>query len=117
MQRWKRLLAVVLTLLSTAGCSLVYRMGGVSQARELHRIGESAQGLILEIIDTGMTINNDPVVWLVLKVYPTEGDPYQAETKAWISRVHVPQFQPGKFIPVRFDPANKSRVSIDVYDY
>jgi hypothetical protein len=38
-------------------------------------------------------------------------------TKCLISRLDVPQFQPGRTIPVRYDPADHTRVGIDVYKY
>jgi hypothetical protein len=50
-------------------------------------------------------------------VHPDGKDAYQAETKLRISRVAVPQVQPGTVVPVRIDPANPQRVSLDIYEF
>ncbi len=99
------------------GCAVANRMSGVSQAKELQTSGEAAQAEILKIWDTGMTLNEDPVVGFLLEVRPNGKPVYQAETKLRISRLHVPQVQPGSVVPVRIDPANPNRVSLDIYDY
>jgi hypothetical protein len=51
-------------------------------------------------------------------VAPSADSPYEAVIpKSRISRVHVPQFQPGWQVPVRIDPRDPSRVALDVYKY
>jgi hypothetical protein len=89
-------------------------MDGVSQANELQRTGVSAEATILKIWDTGMTVNLDPVVGFLLEVRPPGGEPYQAETKILVSRLSIPQVQPGAVVQVRLDPARPSRVSLDL---
>jgi hypothetical protein len=115
--KWSRLIRVWMfcLLIAAPGCAIVNRTTGVSQARELQKTGIPAEAKILELWDTGMTLNNDPVVWLVLEVHPKEGAPYRAKTKSPISRLDVPQFQPGAIVPVRYDPKDHQRVSLDGY--
>ena len=115
MRRYLLLAVCAVSLLS--GCAIADRMSGVSKARDLQKRGVSAEATILKVWDTGMTVNEDPVVGLLLEVRPSDTGVYQAETKALISRIDVPQFQPGHVIPVRYDPKDPKEVAIDVYKY
>lgn len=108
---------VLMALLLLSGCAAVDRWSGVSQAKQLQQGGESAEAMILKIWDTGMTVNDDPVVGFLLEVRPQGKPVYQAETKLRISRLHVPAIQPGNVVAVRYDPAQPQRVSLDIYDY
>ena len=113
----KYLLLILTLALALNGCAVANKMSGVTQAKELSTTGEAAQAEILKIWDTGTTINDDPVVGFLLQVRPDGKEAYQAETKLLISRVHVPQVQPGAVVPVRIDPANPQRVSLDIYEF
>lgn len=109
--------AVVLASLFLSGCSvLVDRLSGRAESCEIIRAGEPAQATVIALNDTGTTINRDPVVEFVLLVQPHKGLPYQARTRALISRLEVPQAQPGRVLPVRFDPRQPKRVAIDLWD-
>ena len=112
------LLFVVLAIvLLICGCGMVDGMTGVGQTKELQKSGTTASAVILRISDTGMTVNDDPVAWLDLEVRPDSAPAFQARTKCLIPRLDVPQFQPGRTIPVRYDPADHARVAVDVYNY
>jgi hypothetical protein len=93
------------------------KMSGVSQAKELHASGNPAKAEILKIWDTGMTVNDDPVVGFRLKVTPEGKSDYEAETKLRIPRLEVSQYQPGAVVDVRVDPSDPQRVSLDIYDF
>src|SRR6202040_4181936 len=99
------LLLPLLALLSglALGCSMFNT--GMSEARDLQRVGVSAQAEILSIGETGLTVNDNPVITLDVEVRPADRPPYRATIKRLlVSRLEVPQFQPGRVIPVRFDP-------------
>jgi hypothetical protein len=101
-----------------AGCGLIDRVTGVSVARELQASGIAASAEILSVWGTGMNLNDDPVIGLKVRVLPPDGPPYEATIRrSLISLVDLPQFQPGKLIPVRIDPKQPSRVAIDRYSY
>jgi hypothetical protein len=88
---------------------------GMSEAKDLQRVGVAAQAEILSIGETGLTVNANPVIRLDVEVRPADRPPYQATIKRLlVSRLEIPQFQPGRVIPVRFDPRDPSRVSIDL---
>ena len=116
---WKRTgpaSAIAIVLLLQA-CALADRVSGVSAARELQKVGEQAQALVLRIWDTGISVNDDPVVGFLLEVYPAGRPAYQARTKLRINRLDVPRIQPGAVVAVRIDPKDSQRVALDIYDY
>jgi hypothetical protein len=107
-------LALLLPLVGlAAGCAMFDT--GMSEARELQRVGVPAQAEILSVRESGLTVNDNPVITLDVEVRPTDRPPYKATIKRLlVSRLEIPQFQPGSVIPVRFDPRDPSRVSFDL---
>ena len=78
--------------------------------------GIPAEGKILKISDTGTTINNNPVVRLLLEVYPSGQPPFQAETERLIPRLQIPQIQPGAVVKLKYDPNTKGVALVDEDD-
>lgn len=115
--RGAALVAALVPTLLLQGCFVADSMSGVTMARELQKTGEPAEALILRIWDTGMTVNDDPVVGFALEVRPKGREAYQAETKLRISRLDVARVQPGTVVAVRIDPKDSRRVALDIYDY
>jgi len=116
MRGWAIIVLIVLAL-GAGGCAIFDRMSGLGQARELSKTGLPAEAAILRIWDTGVTVNDDPVVGFLLDVRPADQPAFQAETKICISRVLIPQYQPGAIVPVRFDPKDRRCVSLDIYEF
>lgn len=106
------MLAVGLLL---AGCGVLDRMSGEGEAKRIRRVGQAADARVLEIWDTGITVNNDPVVAFRLEVRPRDGAPYEVETRGLVSRLHVPQVQPGATLPVAIDPHDPKKVALAIY--
>jgi hypothetical protein len=118
LKSWNRMLPIVIVLaLLFQSCGLAGRWSGVSLARELKKSGTPAEALILRIWDTGIIVNDDPVVGFLLEVRPAGRRSYQARTKFLISRLDVPRIQPGTVVPVRIDPRDRERVALDIYEY
>lgn len=116
MIRAKHCLAALL-LLGT-GCAMIDRMSGVADTKTLQETGVAAQGVIVRIWDTGITVNDDPVIGMEVEVYSAEGEPWLATIpKSLISRLDIPRFQPGEIVHIRFDPQDRSRVGLDEYRY
>jgi len=108
---------MLLASMTAGGCALANRMSGVSDAKALQKTGEPAEATILQIWDTGMTVNDDPVVRFLLEVHPAGKASYQAETKLRISRLSISRYQPGAVVPVRIDPRHPNHVALDIYDF
>lgn len=101
-----------LMVLSMATFLLAAVVGAVANARTLAR-GEKAEAVVLDLRDTGTTLNEQPVVALRLQVHPATGAGFEAEAEGCIPRLKVPQVQPGARVPVRFDPRSKA-VALDL---
>jgi hypothetical protein len=107
--------------LATLGCAalgcaaIVDKVSGRGEACAILAIGTPATGTIVRLVDTRTTINDDPLVEFVLRVVPAEGEAYEARARALISRLDVPQFQPGRVVPVRYDPKDRSRIALDLW--
>jgi hypothetical protein len=109
---------LIAAAVQSTGCAVANRISGVSETRAIQAIGVPAQATVLQIWDTGITYNNDPVISLRLLVDRPGYATYDAViNKSLVSRVHVAQFQPGALVPVRVDPNNPARVALDVYRY
>ena len=104
-------LAVVSTLL-LVGAPIVSAI----QNRAVLTNGLPTQATILKMSDTGTTINNDPVVRLLLEVRPPDQPTFQAEAERLISRLQIPQFQPGAVVQVKYDPASHTVALLDESD-
>ncbi len=94
-----------------------------AERTRLLKTGEQAQARILGLADTGVKINNNPQVQIMLEVHPnpaSEGyrgpprQPYQAQCVMTVSYLAIPRIQPGMMVPVRFDPADPSKVTIEM---
>ena len=111
----RTLLALVLTLCGLSGCTAFDSLTGEKDARRIRSVGQSAQALVLAIRDTGITVNNDPVVAFRLEVRPPGGAPYEVETRGLVGRLDVPQVQPGAVLPVAIDPQDPQKVALRIY--
>jgi hypothetical protein len=73
--------------------------------------GVQAQAVVLNVQDTGMTINDNPRVKLTLQVQPEGQVPFEVEKKVTVSRVSIPSI--GDQYVVRYDPSDTSKVEFD----
>ena len=105
--------AVAFSLLT--GCA-IGQYTGETVNRPVRETGISASALVLEIWDTGVRLNDNPVVGFRLEVTLEDGTTYEATTKNVVSIVHIPQVQPGAVLPVKVDPNDPSLVALDIYE-
>ncbi|RPI29041.1 MAG: hypothetical protein EHM70_16080 [Chloroflexota bacterium] len=74
--------------------------------------GEPAAATVLKVWDTGTTINDDPLVGLLLEVRPLGMSPYQAEAKTIVSRLEIAMVRPGVTAQVKYDPKKPSKIAV-----
>jgi putative oligomerization/nucleic acid binding protein len=78
------------------------------QAQDLFDTGSKGVGTVLQVQDTGMTVNDNPRVKMVLRVEPIDGAPaFDAQKTTTVSRVEIPR--QGDRYPIWYDaqdPAN-----------
>jgi len=89
---------------------------GEDIAKEIREKGLPAKATVLKIWETGIRVNDNPVVGFLLKIHAEGMAPYEAETKALISILWIPQVQPGAVLPVKYDPADPSRIVLDIFE-
>ncbi|MEM8532582.1 MAG: DUF3592 domain-containing protein [Chloroflexota bacterium] len=83
--------------------------GGVAH-QQLRRTKITAQAKIVRMWETGIMVNKNPQVGLLLEVMSEGHTTYQTEIKSIISRLYIPQIQPGVTVPVRYDPMDPQKV-------
>ena len=109
-------LATFSAVLILAGCSVIGHYSGEGDNRPIRETGLAASAEVLEIWDTGVRVNDNPVVGFRLRVTLEDGTSYEAETRNVVSVVHIPQVQPGAVLPVKVDPGDRERVALDIYE-
>jgi hypothetical protein len=82
-------------------------------AARLQKVGLPGKATILEVRDTGVTINNSPQVKLMMEVKNSYGQKYNVQCRVLVSRINPNMFTPGMEVPVLIDPKNEQNVVID----
>ncbi len=73
--------------------------------------GIQARAIVLNVQDTGMTVNDNPRVKLTLQVQPEGEIPFEVTKKQTVSRVAIPRI--GDEFLVRYDPSDQGNVEFD----
>lgn len=77
--------------------------------------GVAATALVREFSPTGVEVNGgNPLARMLIKVLPPGGEPFDATVIGVFGKAGLHKYQPGKEIAVRFDPADRTRVTMDV---
>src|SRR5260221_13452780 len=107
----------VFTLVTLAGTGVLiwWIMKRVSPNQNILQYGIPAQATIRQVWQTGTFINENPQVGMQLEVRPPGGAPYIAQLNAVVPLINIPQFQPGKVMPVKISPEDATKDELDVY--
>ncbi len=105
------IMVVVVGIMATVFWKVLF--GPMMLSRRLAKTGFATTARVVEVHDTGVTVNNAPQVKLVLEVSPPNGSPYLVETKQLISRLQTSMYQPGGVIPVLIDLNDKNSIVIN----
>lgn len=94
---------------------LFYKLffGPMFNTSRLQKVGIPGKATILEVKDTGVTINNNPQVKLVVEIKNSFGQKYTATIRTLVSRVNPNAYSAGMVVPVRIDPKNEKNVALD----
>jgi len=83
------------------------------KSRKLLAGGRRANGRIVEMWDTGVTLNKQPQIGLTIEVTP-DGEPsFRAEVQIIISRLQTAEYRVGAECVVRYDPDDKKTAAIE----
>ena len=74
--------------------------------------GVTASARVLKVWDTGVSINDNPQVGLLLEVSPPGGLSFQEEAKTIVSRLNAALVQPGTTAEVKYDPEKPKRLRV-----
>jgi hypothetical protein len=73
------------------------------QAETLFQTGAKGVGTVVQVQDTGMTVNDNPRVAMTFRIEPLDGEQaFEATKKSTVSRVQIPR--QGERYPVWYDP-------------
>ncbi len=99
-------------VLGVTGFFLYRLFKGMSQNSGLVKTGLSAPAVILEVQDTGVTMNNSMQARLTLQVTPADRPPFQAVATTFVNRFQVGLLVPGASVQVKYDPNDISKVAV-----
>lgn len=113
----------LLTLIILGGTGfMIYKVFGstfknMAGNSNVLKSGVSAPAVILNVQDTGVTMNDNPQARIQLRVMPMGGEPFEAETTMFVGRFQVGMFVPGASVMVKYDPADKTKVAVESLSY
>jgi hypothetical protein len=87
--------------------------GPMLRNRRILKTGESGSARVLRMFETGVTVNDDPMVKLELEVTPQRGSTYITNTRVLVSRLNPMMYGPGTIVAVKIDPKDQMQVVID----
>jgi len=106
------LIITAATLALTAFCFWFF-FHDEARNNRLRRRGQAAEAIILEVSETGITVQgNYPLAKLRLRVEPAGGEPYEVTTKCLVNRFEIPAYQPGTRVSVLVDPKDRRKVAV-----
>ncbi|MBN2148849.1 MAG: hypothetical protein JW726_15790 [Anaerolineales bacterium] len=108
------LCGLVITVAAIAIPFIIYRSQR-KKAEALVATGTQGEAMIIRMEDTGMRINDDPRVSLLLEVHIPGHAPYQIYKTLTVPMIRLPQVQPGMVVGVLVDmaqPSNPDKVGL-----
>jgi hypothetical protein len=87
-------------------------MAALAGSASAYANGEAGNATVDAIADTGMMINNAPVMELDLTVAVPGREPYAVKHRQIVALSAIPNFQPGKSFPVHVDRQDPAKIVI-----
>jgi hypothetical protein len=83
----------------------MFGRGKKAKAERLMTTGQRGVGIVTDVRDTGMTVNDNPRVKMTFRIEPLDGSaPFEARKTSTVSRVAIPRT--GDRYPVWYDAAD-----------
>jgi ABC-type antimicrobial peptide transport system permease subunit len=77
--------------------------------------GQPALFRIVNVTETNIRINYNPLFQFVLQVHPLNGaSAYILKIRLVVSILHIPRIQPGSTVPGKYDPENPSMIFLEL---
>ena len=74
--------------------------------------GNDADGIVLQVHQTGILVNNLPQVNIQVQVVPARGQNFVTEVKEFLPFTELQNVQPGTKLKVKYNPRNHKQVMI-----
>jgi len=100
---------------ASIGIPIYFMRNNQKRAQELMQNGTQGEATILSLQDTGMRINDDPRVQVVLEVRVAMRPPYQVTKTVTVPMIRMSQVQTGLVVPVMVDlsdPTNPDKIGL-----
>jgi hypothetical protein len=94
---------LVIPLATSLGI-LIWLAAKRKRIAELVATGKQGTAVILDLSDTGVTINDDPRVKLLLEIHIPNYQPYKARKTVTLPLIYMSQVQTGSTIQILADP-------------
>lgn len=94
---------------------VIWLMAKRKRIAELVATGKQGTAVVLDLSDTGVTINDDPRVKLLLEIHIPNYQPYQAKKTVTLPLIYMSQVQTGSTVQVLADPEqpdNEKRIAL-----
>ena len=94
---------------------LIWMMVKQKRIAELVATGKQGTAVILQLSDTGVRVNDNPRVKMLLEIHIPNYPPYQAQKTVTLPLIYLPQVQTGSTINILADPAqpnNEKRIAL-----
>jgi hypothetical protein len=109
------LLCTSVIVAASIGIPIYFMRNNQKRAQELIEKGTQGEATILSLQDTGMLINNQPRVVMVLEVRVAMRPPYQVTKSVTIPLIRLSQVQTGSIVQVMVDlsdPTNPDKIGL-----
>ena len=100
---------------ASIGIPIYFMRNNQKRAEELMQKGTQGEATILSLQDTGMLINNQPRVTMMLEVRVAMRPPYQVSKTMTVPLIRLSQVQTGSVVPVMVDlsdPTNPDKIGL-----
>lgn len=100
------LLCTGIITVASIGIPIWWIRNNQKRAQELMVTGTRGEATVLALQDTGMFINNNPRVSMLLEIRVAHLAPYQIQKVATMPLIRLSQVQVGSIVPVMVDLSN-----------
>lgn len=100
---------------ASIGIPIYFMRNNQKRAEALMQNGTQGEATILSLQDTGMLINNQPRVTMMLEVRVAMRPPYQVTKTMTVPLIRLSQVQTGSVVPVMVDlsdPTNPDKIGL-----
>ncbi len=81
-------------------------------ALNILKTGEPAMAIILKVWETGLVVDHNPRLGLLLEIRPSTMVPYEVAVRHNVKKEELKNYQPGRTLQVKVDVRNPKKIAI-----